>query len=680
MIDSQFGGRYTIKTKLGEGGMGAAYLAHDQRLDSPVVIKVPHRNMLHEPGFKERFQREIRSLVRLTHPHIVSVLDVGEHGELPYSVMQYLGGGSLSEFRPKVLALKAAGRVDSLKHWLPSIATALDFIHSRGYIHRDIKPANILFDEFGHAFLSDFGIAKVVAQTEEEKRQLSLTGTGIAMGTPEFMAPELCDGVAITERVDQYALAVTVYEMLAGKCPLVGATPLATVVMHKTHTAVPLDKVVPGISRVVAQAIERAMAKDPSQRFPNCAAFSRAILDATAGGQSSPARSGSSESRSSTAKDSSAKMPDRKPLPPQPRPAPPVNSERFRKLPSKDSGEASLGPEGSGPKGLGDPSIEMIAPQGLEEFTPLAPRVPNPANPVSPAQPQIRSPYPPGSNVGPGPNANIVMAVDPELAKRQGNCPHCNASIAIPEHWSKDVIHLNCPACRRLIVFDRRQGSMQQESAAARPTPRPIRQRFHWLGLLLTLAAFGKCLCVFMMLMYEIVVQLEMLPRHSFIEQVVMPIALLVVLGLVCLERLLLILWTNSCWSDVPTRYRALHPYLIGTLLLIPILSGLWVFYALVGYSINLRRMYRDGNVRGTAPFTGIFVGILFGLLTLGSWTTLAILLFLIGDQPPGVFNFYATGQMGLTVAHGLLLALWAMFSRGGRMYAEQNLRPEVFV
>ena len=145
-------GRYRVDSLLGEGGMGAVFRAWDKNLSTEVVIKVPHASMLQDAEFAARFAREIRSLVKLSHPHIVKISDVGEQDGLPFAVMQFLPGGSLEDRQKigpngEVRALPP----DSLKTWLPSIAETLDFVHSQGYIHRDIKPANILFDAHGHA-------------------------------------------------------------------------------------------------------------------------------------------------------------------------------------------------------------------------------------------------------------------------------------------------------------------------------------------------------------------------------------------------------------------------------------------------------------------------------------------------------------------------------------------------
>jgi serine/threonine-protein kinase len=228
------GGRYQITAKLGEGGMGLVYRALDRHLDTEVVIKVSRRAMLDDPAFAGRFAREIRSLVQLVHPHIVKVMDVGEHDGLPFAVMQYLPGGSLRDRQRK--GPGGEPRPPSPgdgRTWLEPVADALHFIHRKGSIHRDVKPDNILFDAEGHAYLSDFGVAKVLAQRGGRKKNTALTGAGIILGTPHFMAPELIMRQPYDGRADQYALGVTVYELLAGRYPFDGATPVA--IYLQTH-------------------------------------------------------------------------------------------------------------------------------------------------------------------------------------------------------------------------------------------------------------------------------------------------------------------------------------------------------------------------------------------------------------------------------------------------------------
>ncbi len=280
-------GRYLVRAQLGEGGMGFVYRALDRNLDSDVVIKVPRRAMLDDPEFASRFSREIRSLVKLAHPNIVKVTDVGEHDGVPFAVMQYLSGGSLEDYTSADRGPDAfRSGLAALGEWLPGIASALDFVHSQGYVHRDVKPGNILFDAHGHVFLSDFGVAKALAAEPEaapRKNQTALTGAGMVLGTPEYMAPELIMGTPFDGRIDQYALAVTVYEMLGGRRPFEAASPTACMVMQTTQLPPPLWAVEPRVSRGLSDAVARALDKDPGRRYKDCAAFAAAVVAHLAG-------------------------------------------------------------------------------------------------------------------------------------------------------------------------------------------------------------------------------------------------------------------------------------------------------------------------------------------------------------------------------------------------------------
>lgn len=273
-------GRFQILRKLGEGGMGFVYQAHDGVLETDVVIKVPRRSMLDDPEFKARFARENRALVKLQHPHIVSILFVGEAEGLPYAVMQYLPGGDLKDRqtaagRGRIVPLPPA----DLATWLPGIAKALDFIHAQGFIHRDVKPANILFDGHGNVYLSDFGVAKVISE-KQTRQGTSLTGTGMVLGTPEYMAPELIMGESFDGKVDQYALAISVYEVLCGKTPFEGTKSESILVKQVTEAVPPLKAVNPSISQGLCDRVMRGLSKDAGSRYATCSEFADAILDA----------------------------------------------------------------------------------------------------------------------------------------------------------------------------------------------------------------------------------------------------------------------------------------------------------------------------------------------------------------------------------------------------------------
>lgn len=274
-------GRYRITSILGDGGMGAVYRAWDQNLETEVVVKFPRRALLQESGFAERFADEVRSLVRLSHPHIVKVLDVGQHDGVPFCVLQFLQGGSLAARRRHAPdGRPIAEAPSSLQVWLPSIALALDFVHAQGYLHRDVKPGNILFDDHGHAYLSDFGIAKVLGTSKWAPGHRSLTSPDMVLGTPQFVAPELVMGEPADGRADQYALAVTVYELLAGSWPIVGPTPSAVLVQQTNQAPVPLNELVPGVTPEYSSAVLRGLAKRPHERYASCQDFATAVLAA----------------------------------------------------------------------------------------------------------------------------------------------------------------------------------------------------------------------------------------------------------------------------------------------------------------------------------------------------------------------------------------------------------------
>jgi len=274
-----------IISKLGEGGMGSVYRALDRNIEADVVIKIPRQAMMEDPEFASRFTREIRSLVKLSHPHIVKVSDVGEWEGTPFAVMQFLPGGSLEDQRPTGPGGQPVPcDPKKVPRWLEAVAGALDYIHVQGYVHRDVKPGNILFDAEGHAFLSDFGVAKVLASSADKNpSQTAMTGTGMVLGTPEYMAPELIMGEPFDGRVDQYALAVTVYELLCGRRPFENETKTKILVLHTSSAPPRLTEWCPELPEPLSRAVLKGLSKDPLDRYPNCAALAAAVAAATAG-------------------------------------------------------------------------------------------------------------------------------------------------------------------------------------------------------------------------------------------------------------------------------------------------------------------------------------------------------------------------------------------------------------
>lgn len=271
--------RYQIMSRLGAGGMGIAYRAWDSRTRALVVIKIPRPVFLVDPRFAERFSREVRLMQALCHSHIVPIVDVGEHDGLPFMVMRYLPGGSLSSRRLRDdQGVVKRNHPGMLHLWLPAIADALDHVHAQGVVHRDVKPANIFFDAFWQAFLGDFGIAKIVEDSAAFDRELTLTATHMGVGTQEYMAAEqFTPRAVIGARADQYALAITVYELLAASRPFTGATD-NLILEIMTAPVPPLDRRVPALPMRLVQAVHRGLAKRPDERFASCAEFARNVL------------------------------------------------------------------------------------------------------------------------------------------------------------------------------------------------------------------------------------------------------------------------------------------------------------------------------------------------------------------------------------------------------------------
>ena len=272
-------GRYRLIARLGMGGMGVTYRAWDIKQSVPVVIKMPRTDVRNAEEIKQRFTREVRAMLALSHEHIVPITDHGEDDGCPFVAMRFLSGGSLAEYRGKdEFGEPTALSPSTLHFWLPGIASALDFMHASGVLHRDVKPGNVFLDGFLRPFLGDFGLAKIFDATAALSHDQTLTGARALVGTLEYMAPELSRPGGVADgRVDQYALAVTVYEMLAGRKPFRGE--VANIIVEHASKAPPsLRELCPDVPRRMAEAVHRALAKNPADRFATCGKFAAAVL------------------------------------------------------------------------------------------------------------------------------------------------------------------------------------------------------------------------------------------------------------------------------------------------------------------------------------------------------------------------------------------------------------------
>src|SRR5438552_3537700 len=273
-LSAALGDRYRIERVLGRGGMATVYVAEDLRHRRQVAIKVLRPDVAAAIG-AERFLREIAIAARLTHPHVLPLIDSGQADGSLYYVMPYVRGETLRErlVREQRFALKDALRIAR------EVGAGLDYAHREGFVHRDVKPENVLLAD-GHAVLADFGIARAIFQAGGEH----VTEVGLAIGTPEYMSPEQAAGDReLDGRCDVYALACVVYEMLAGEPPFSGNSARAIVARHLSEPPTPLRARRPDAPAAVEQALARALAKDPADRFARVAEFTAALEETRPG-------------------------------------------------------------------------------------------------------------------------------------------------------------------------------------------------------------------------------------------------------------------------------------------------------------------------------------------------------------------------------------------------------------
>ena len=278
LIGKQFG-PYAIQALLGSGGMGHVYRGFDQSLERPVAIKVLTEAAAAQPGLAERFRQEARLIARLQHPHIVQVYAFGEEDGITYMVEQLLPGPTLGE-RLKELATR--GERFSREQILAitaQLAGALDAAHAAGIIHRDLKPANALWNANGELVLTDFGIARQVLT------DMKYTQTGMIIGTPHYLSPEQAKGLTVTPASDIYSFGVVLYELIAGKVPFEGETPMTVVLEHIQSPPPSLAPLRPELPPAVDAVVQRALAKEPSERFASAGAVAQALEQAWAGGK-----------------------------------------------------------------------------------------------------------------------------------------------------------------------------------------------------------------------------------------------------------------------------------------------------------------------------------------------------------------------------------------------------------
>ncbi|MCU0499387.1 MAG: protein kinase [Anaerolineae bacterium] len=271
MIDELIGKRfdgYEILERIGRGGMATVYRAMQHSMNRIVAMKVLPRELMKDDINLQRFSREVNIVAQLEHRNIVPVYDHGQIDGQPYIVMRYMSAGSIDDLlRHGPLPAEKCLKI------LQQIAPALDYAHSRNVLHRDLKPSNVLMDANGDAFLTDFGIARIVGS---EGQGLTLTTQGV-VGTPSYMSPEQAQGLTLDGRSDVYSLGIMLFEMTTGRRPFLSDTPYSIAVMQVTTPPPSPRSLNPKITIAVEQVILKSLKKKPDERYHSAEALSQTL-------------------------------------------------------------------------------------------------------------------------------------------------------------------------------------------------------------------------------------------------------------------------------------------------------------------------------------------------------------------------------------------------------------------
>jgi serine/threonine-protein kinase len=260
LIGSRLAGRYELRGLLGQGGMADVYTAHDPVLGRNVAVKVLRGSLTKDPRSLARFRQEAEAAASLTHPNIVSLYDIGTEGDVPFIVMELVTGETLSEviWRDAPLPPERVAEIGE------AVADALAFSHAAGIVHRDIKPGNIMLTPWGHVKVVDFGISRALSRAR-------LTASLELRGTAEYLSPEQANNEELDGRSDIYSLGAVLYELLTGRPPFEGDSPLAVAKMHAERDPVPVREVRPAVPQTLDAIVMQCLEKTPANRYQRAA-------------------------------------------------------------------------------------------------------------------------------------------------------------------------------------------------------------------------------------------------------------------------------------------------------------------------------------------------------------------------------------------------------------------------
>ncbi|MEY2451490.1 MAG: eukaryotic-like serine/threonine-protein kinase [Acidimicrobiaceae bacterium] len=259
--ETVFNGRYELHRRIARGGMADVFLARDQLLDRPVAVKVLFPEFATDPNFVERFRREAQSAANLNHPNIVSVYDWGQEQGTYFIVMEYIEGRSLAD----ILRTEGPLHPQRAAEVASDIAAALGFAHRNGVVHRDVKPGNVLISPSGQVKVADFGIARALGADPDS----NLTQAGSVMGTATYFAPEQAQGLPLDPRSDLYSLGVVLYEMVTGRAPFSGESPVAIAYKHVQEQPAPPRHLNTNVPTDLEAIILKLLSKNPQARYPS---------------------------------------------------------------------------------------------------------------------------------------------------------------------------------------------------------------------------------------------------------------------------------------------------------------------------------------------------------------------------------------------------------------------------